>query len=66
MRTRLDVELSRRAKAVIQDRISDLSANLATGMASDFAHYKLLCGEIRGLESALGLIEEIMKEIAEA
>jgi hypothetical protein len=45
----------------IQNRIEDESAHVAAGRLGDFAEYKFKCGLIVGLNTAISMLEDIVK-----
>lgn len=49
--------------ALLREQLNDRLEQLATGQAEDFAAYKYLCGEIEGLNIALGNCEIVRKKI---
>jgi hypothetical protein len=46
-----------------QERIEQLTAALSRNQVSSYEEYKYVCGQIRGLEAACGLIEDLKKRL---
>ena len=53
--------------AIIRDKINDKQAQLAAAMsgasAKDYAEYRAMCGEIRGLSIAEGFILDLADQM---
>lgn len=47
----------------LNDRVLQLQEALADGNAADFASYKLMCGEIKGLLSARAHIKDLQERL---
>ncbi len=47
----------------IRERRSQLSEALAAGSAKDYAEYKYLCGEIRGLSAVEMYLSDLAKNL---
>lgn len=62
----LDVSLLNRSRAAIQDLIDSRTEAVASGMAEDHAAYKQRCGEIQGMRIALGVMEDIVREMGDS
>lgn len=56
-----------RALEIIKDKINDKQAQLAAAMseaaARDYAEYRAMCGEIRGLSIAEGFILDLADQM---
>lgn len=50
----------------IEERRDDIAAALISGAAKDFAEYKSLCGEIRGLSQAHSYINDLVRKLEQA
>ena len=50
-------------KASINDKQTQLSYALATASAKDYAEYRAICGEIRGLSIAEGYLLDLAKQM---
>jgi hypothetical protein len=47
----------------IDDKVSQLQMNIADGKAEDFAEYKKMCGEVKGLLTARLYIIDLQERI---
>lgn len=47
----------------IEDRRESIARVLIDGVARDYAEYKSLCGEIRGLSQAYSYIEDLVRRM---
>lgn len=50
----------------LKDRKYGLLAAIADGSAKDFAEYKNIAGEIRGLAFAIALLEDLVRQMESA
>jgi hypothetical protein len=50
----------------LEDRKKQLSVCLCDGVVKDFAEYKNLCGEIRGLATAQMEIKDLVRKLKES
>jgi hypothetical protein len=50
-------------KGKINDHISQHVESLSDGVAKDYAHYKELCGAIRGLRTAQMEINDLVRKL---
>jgi hypothetical protein len=48
----------------IDDKVSQLQMSIADGKAEDFAEYKKMCGEVKGLLTARLYIIDLQERIA--
>lgn len=58
MATALDVVIND-----IEERRESIARALCDGAAKDFAEYKFMCGEIRGLSSTHALITDLVRKM---
>lgn len=49
----------------VEAEADKLTKEIGRGVASDFAQYKMLCGQVVGMENCLKLCEEIEREMDE-
>jgi len=49
----------------LEERRQQLSEALGEGSAKDFAEYRFLCGTIRGLDTALSEINDLLRRVKE-
>lgn len=49
--------------AELQDRMQMLTEALAQGKCPTIEEYRYMCGQLRGLEAACGLIEDLKKRM---
>ena len=47
----------------IDDKVSQLQMNLADGKADDYAEYKKMCGEVKGLLTARLFIIDLQERV---
>jgi hypothetical protein len=47
----------------IDDKVSQLQMNIADGKADDFAEYKKMCGEVKGLLTARLYIIDLQERV---
>ena len=47
----------------IDDKVSQLQMNIADGKAEDFAEYKKMCGEVKGLLTARLYIIDLQERV---
>jgi hypothetical protein len=47
----------------IDDKVSQLQMNIADGKADDFAEYKKMCGEVKGLLTARLFIIDLQERV---
>ena len=47
----------------LKERMEMLQKALARGACVDFAEYRYTCGQIRGLEAACGIIEDLKQQL---
>jgi hypothetical protein len=47
----------------LDDKVSQLQMNMADGMAGDYAEYKKMCGEVKGLLTARLLIIDLQERV---
>lgn len=47
----------------INDKLASLVAHLVEGGAADYAQYRELCGEIRGIQSCMAEVKRITKRL---
>ena len=45
------------------ERMNMLSEAMARGMCTSYEEYKFTCGQLRGLEAACGIIEDLKKRL---
>lgn len=50
----------------LKDRKNSLLSAMADGSAKDFAEYKNIAGEIRGLLFAIALLEDLVRQMESA
>ena len=58
MTTILDV-----ANKELKDRVSFLTGGIASGVCKDYAEYKHMCGEIRGLNHAYEILNDLARKL---
>jgi hypothetical protein len=58
-----DINLMRRSREAISDVIAQRTEALVKGFPADFPNYRERVGEIEGLRTALGLMEEIARKM---
>lgn len=46
-----------------KDRMDMLAEAMSRGMCTDFVEYKFACGQLRGLESACAVIQDLQKRM---
>lgn len=63
--TVFEVRLLDRARKEIGDEIENRSAFLIAGTALDYADYKNRCGFIEGMTTALRVLEEAARKLAD-
>jgi hypothetical protein len=49
-----------------KDRLAMLSTALQNGHCATYDEYKYICGQIRGLESACGIVLDLQKKMENA
>ena len=49
-----------------QDRIYNIEQSLSNGSAKDFAEYRQMCGEIRGLSLAHSYITDLVRKLEQS
>ena len=59
----MDSEILKLLNKQLEDRKKTLTEALVQGIAKDFAEYRNLCGEVRGLLVAQGYVEDLAKRI---
>jgi len=59
----MDVKLADVLNRKIQEHINQHLGVLSDGVAKDYAHYKELCGAIRGLQTAQMEINDIVRKL---
>jgi hypothetical protein len=47
----------------LQERVASVQGAIVAGRAEDFAAYKGLCGEVRGLRLAQEIVEDLAKRM---
>jgi hypothetical protein len=47
----------------LQERVASVQSAIVAGRAEDFAAYKGLCGEVRGLRLAQEIVEDLAKRM---
>ena len=50
----------------LKDRRTSLLTAIADGSAKDYAEYKTITGEIRGLSFAMSLLEDLVRQLESA
>ena len=50
-------------RAQLNEEITAKAGDVAIGIATDYADYKLRCGRIEGLREALACAEDVFKKI---
>ncbi len=61
----MDVKLADVLNRKIQEHINQHLGVLSDGVAKDYAHYKELCGAIRGLQTAQMEINDLVRKLKE-
>ena len=61
----MDVKLADVLNKKIQEHINQHLGVLSDGVAKDYAHYKELCGAIRGLQTAQMEINDLVRKLKE-
>lgn len=46
-----------------KDRMQMLTEAIARGNCKDFEEYRFVCGQLRGLEAACGLIQDLVERL---
>ncbi len=59
----MDVKLADVLNRKIQEHINQHLGVLSDGVAKDYAHYKELCGAIRGLQTAQMEINDLVRKL---
>ena len=59
----MDVKLADVLNKKIQEHINQHLEVLSDGVAKDYAHYKELCGAIRGLQTAQMEINDLVRKL---
>lgn len=59
----MDVKLADVLNKKIQEHINQNLGVLSDGVAKDYAHYKELCGAIRGLQTAQMEINDLVRKL---
>jgi len=59
----MDVKLADVLNKKIQEHINQHLGVLSDGVAKDYAHYKELCGAIRGLQTAQMEINDLVRKL---
>ena len=59
----MDVKLADVLNNKIQEHINQHLGVLSDGVAKDYAHYKELCGAIRGLQTAQMEINDLVRKL---
>ena len=59
----MDVKLADVLNMKIQEHINQHLGVLSDGVAKDYAHYKELCGAIRGLQTAQMEINDLVRKL---
>lgn len=59
----MDNEILKLLHKQMDERKKTLTEALVSGIAKDFAEYRNLCGEVRGLLVAQGYVEDLAKRI---
>ena len=55
-------QFAARLEKRVRERVQSLASSIASGEAPDYPAYKYHCGEIKGLEEALLIADEVEQE----